>query len=212
MKSRQIASISFAILVLIHSPNLCDAQDEERTFPSLQMRYRLPNKDWTWEEPMTPDTAFMAMNQQGIIVLVSTIPLQKTVQLDQDFVNGYEKSFFKAGQMTKRGGRFITFQGRPCYQAEGTLMDGRTVVSRCVLSPSLGYSFMVMGGHDPIEITPEFEAIANGWTLTAPAVQDAVEEPRNISYLMGRVVGFCIMGIAVAWVVGKVFKKSPTRA
>ncbi len=195
------------------APTLVAAQERERTFESAKCRYKLPNDDWAWSDEKMPEgTIFIAANKAGFVVTLGFVASPKPGKLDQNFAKGFESTFFKKGQMEKRGGRFITFQGRPCYQAEGVLADGRTVINRAVLAPGFSYNFAVIGGNQPVEKAPEFEGIVNGLTLTAALAPEPdplpEQEPLNFSRRMGEIAGYCVIGIIVVAIGGWLVRKS----
>lgn len=207
-------SVVVVLIWLAVAPSLAKAQDRERTFAAMKCSYRLPNDDWSWSEDKMPNnTLFIAANKDGFVATLSYMTMSRSNLLDQDFVNDFESTFYKKAQMTKRGGQFINFLGRPCYQAEGVLADGRTVINRTLLSPDCSYNFAVIGGNQPVESAPEFEAIVNGLTLTAPLVQKEAlnqlpaEEPPNVSRRLGEIAGYCIVGVVIVAVCGWFFQK-----
>ena len=204
--------ISVIALFWLAGANLAGAQDRERTFESLKCSYKLPNDDWSWSEDKMPNnTLFIAGNKEGVMAALSYMARSQATPLDQEFVDVFESTFYKKAQMTKRGGRFIPFLDRPCYQAEGVLADGRTVVNRTLLSPEYSYNFAVIGGKETVENAPEFEAIVNGLKLTAPLVQApsqpvSQEEP-DLSRRLADIAGYCIVGVVIVAVGGWLLRK-----
>jgi hypothetical protein len=210
--------------------SLVAGEEATRTFPAQNCRFTLPGPDWTWIDKQVPNVVFMARNSKGFVINLSTKSTPQPVQLDKQFVAGFEKTFYQPGQVEKRGGRFITFRGLPSYQAEGVLADGRTAASRVFAAHGLVYHLTLLGGKQPIEHDPAFEALMLGFDFTVPPeqaakragpaeVQAASEAPGqtppatdpdagktlNISAWAGRIAGLCIIGIIVVglfrWVV-----------
>ena len=92
-------------------------------------------------------------------------------RINEEFVKGFENTFYQKGQIDKRGGRFITFKGLPCYQAEGILPDGRTTATWIFAAHGSIFQLSLIGGKKQIELDPQFESFMEGFEFTTPPEQ-----------------------------------------
>src|SRR5262245_16718567 len=121
----------FAVLSLWFPANrLFGAEEDTRTFPDFKCQLKLPGPDWSWDEKRIPKSVFSAASTKGFIVILTCTSSPSPVPMNQQAADGFEKGLYQPGQLDKRSGRFVTFKGLPCYQAEGKLADGRTVSAR----------------------------------------------------------------------------------
>ncbi len=209
------------LLGLLGSPTRLRAAEEPmRVFPAQKCRFTLPVPDWTWIDMQAPNILFVAGNTKGFVINLTTVSVPVTAQINEQFVKEFEKSFYSPGQIEKRAGRFVTFRGLPSYQAEGILADGRTTATRVFKAHGLSYNLSLIGAKEPVEDDPQFEKLMQGFEFTVPPEQEAknagpedAQAPArsegqrqstpdtdygralNISELMGRIVGVCIIGI-----------------
>ena len=137
-------------------------------FRDYKCYYELPDASWSWNNQPGSHILFAAKNSKGMFVTLQWFQLKQVQTLEQ-YVPVYEENYFKSGQFRKRGGRFLSFRGSPCYQLEASLSDGRTVVTRIFLNNYLvALQLTVIGGPEPIERTPEFESVVQGLYLMDP--------------------------------------------
>lgn len=202
-------AFTIALLGTLQAPAL-PMEERTRNFPAYQCSFTLPGEDWSWVDRPVPNTLFVAANRRGIVATLSVAPLSRSVPLDQNFVEGFEKTYYVAGKLQKRGGRFSTWQGWRCYQAEGLFPDGRTTATTIIVAPRLSYQLGVIGGTTPVETDPEFEKVLAGFHFTqspsskivSPSPPEpTVDETANFSRMMGQVAGLCLF---VALVIGVV--------
>jgi hypothetical protein len=145
---------------------------------------------------------FLARGPRGLVatLTVTTLPGPAHGHLElNEFVVGFKRTFYTPGELEKRGESYRTFQGLPCYQAEGTLATGQTVAARVFLAHGFSYNLGAIGGEAPVEREPDFEAIMGGFAFTEPPTPSATSEGPEVSVprLMGRVAAWCLMGVAV---------------
>jgi hypothetical protein len=167
---------------------------------------------------------FMAVNGKGFVINLSAVRTPEPVQVNEQFVPGFESTMYQPGQVKKRGGRFITFRGLQAYQAESALADGRTSVTWVFNAHGFLYILTLLGGQEPVEKNPAFNTIMQGFEFTAPpepAAQGGAgpaggappaqgadyDRALNISAWMGRIAGACILAVllllAFRWAAGK---------
>ncbi len=204
------------------------AEEPTRTFPAQKCRYTLPGPDWSWADKQMPNMLFMAGNSSGFVVNLTYVSLPKPEPLNEQFVKGFESTFYKAAQVTKRAGRFVTFRGRPAYQADGLAANGRTTSTLVINANGTTYMLTVIGAEQPIETDPTFESIRQGFDFTIPSEQVATQTAPGIAapltpvpaapapaernaYQMGRLMGgiaaICLLVAGVAVVVRALVRK-----
>jgi hypothetical protein len=182
-----------------------------RTFPDFGCRYTLPSDSWSWCDQPRPNMLFMAQDSRGLVIFLSYLRLPRPTDLDQKFADGFEKTFYSAGHMTKRSGRFTTFRGVPCYQTEGTFVDGRTTATRVFLAHGVAYHLSLLGTDKPIEQDADFDPIMNGFSFTTPPAPETEalpsEHPEGVSERMGALAADCLLIagalVLLRWVFGK---------
>jgi hypothetical protein len=189
-----------------------------RTFPAQKCRFTLPEPDWAWSDKEMPSLLFMASNKKGFVINLATLKTPGFVQLNEQFVKGFEDNYFRSGPFIKRSSRFVTFRGLPTFQAESSIADGRTAVIRVFAAHDLLYHLTLVGARDPIENDPTFETLMQGFDFTVsptPAPKTNVPgamasdhaNSLGISRRMGQIAGACVMGIIVLvflrWALGK---------
>jgi hypothetical protein len=176
--------------------NLMAADESTRTFTAQKCRFTLPGADWTWIDTPGPDLVFMARNTTGFVINLAAKSAPQPAQVDQQFVNGFEKKFYQTGGLKKRGGQFLTYRGLPTYQATGTVADGITSSTRVFFAHGLGYVLTVLGEKEPVEDDPIFEKLMEGFEFTAqpqPPAESDYGRALNVSEWMGRIAGACIV-------------------
>jgi hypothetical protein len=153
MHPRAIAAAFLAAALLaLRQPGLA-AQERTRDFPAQKCRYTLP-EGWDWA---------------GAGTCPLPVPLPNPRQADwAELVAAFQQGLYRPGYLKKRGGHFLTFQGLPAFQAEGTLANGRTAAGRFVIGHGLSYALLVVGGEAPVEREPDFEAVMGGFAFTEP--------------------------------------------
>jgi hypothetical protein len=197
--------------------NLLAADEATRTFPAQKCRYTLPGPDWTWSDEKAPNRIFLARDTKGFVITLATLTQAAPVQVNEQFVQGFEKSFYKAASLKKRSGRFVTFLGVRGYQTESLLPDGRTSATRVFAAHGLMYNLVLIGAKEPIENDPSFEKIMHGFSFTVPPAPDArptdsgadtdVDKGAMISELMGSIATVCsilaVLLVVFRWATGK---------
>ncbi|MFL5340094.1 MAG: hypothetical protein ACJ8F7_08075 [Gemmataceae bacterium] len=145
--------------------------DRSRDFAEHKCRYTLPGKEWAWNEPPPPGVLCMASRPGGFFLTVKVTEQRGASHVGEKFAAEFDKDFFQTGQASKRGGRFVAFQGLPCYQVEATEPGGHSMVNRAFLANGVVYSVNLTGGTAPLEQKPDFEDIMNGFSFTEPPVE-----------------------------------------
>jgi hypothetical protein len=213
------------------SAKVIAADETTRTFAAQNCRFTLPGPDWKWSDKETPKLVFMALNSKGFVINLAVLETPITVELNDQFVKGFEKSVYGSSQLTKRTGEYIAFRGLKCYQLLSTLADGRTRATRVLVANKRLYNLNLVGLKEPIEAEPAFESIMSGFDFIVPPEQDskqansaAVQMPAqptaqrpaqseeyaktlNFSQLMGKIVGGCLIGIVLLIIIRSVVRK-----
>jgi hypothetical protein len=146
-----------------------------REFPGQKCRYTLPSKDWKWGDPPMPNSVFTATGKNGLSIIMRCDQTMTLLPVDQSSADSFEQGLSRSsgGQLRKRGGRFIVFQGLSCYQFEGMYADGRTVVCRLFAANQLAYHIMLVGDKEPVEQRADFGKIMTGFEFTEPPVTNS---------------------------------------
>jgi hypothetical protein len=82
------------LALLGSSVKLMAAEESTRTFPAQKCRFTLPGPDWTWIDKQVPNLLVMAGNTKGFVINLSTVSTPTPAQVDEQFVKGFEKSFY----------------------------------------------------------------------------------------------------------------------
>src|SRR5580700_10343063 len=115
MKCALFGAVAITLLAIL--PETAAAADERtREFPAYKCRYTLPGEDWYWidfaEAKKPPKSIFTAgTKKKGLALTLTYDRATRAERMDQKFSVGFEKGFYAAGPVTKRGGRFVSFQG-----------------------------------------------------------------------------------------------------
>jgi hypothetical protein len=192
-----------AVLVLLASHRTASAAEAVRTFPAYQCQYTLPGKEWSWGDPTTlPKVICVAHNQDGLLFVVGVMPVPAGTVIDAKIADGFGGRVHRGVTVKKRGGRLTTYKGLPCYEAEMLLNGTRTAAFRLVIANGFAYHIQLMGGADPVEKRPDFDAIMNGFEFTSPPVAPAPdsaanppEDNKNPAYVAGQVLACCAIGV-----------------
>jgi hypothetical protein len=116
--------------------------------------------------------------------------------VDERFATGFDHKAHPS--VEKRGERIATFQGLSCYEWEWLFDGSKTAAFRVVVANGFAYQLQLMGGTDPVEKRPDFEAIMNGFDFTSPPVApDPLEPGKRVARLIGRVFVYVMAGFAV---------------
>jgi hypothetical protein len=184
-----------------------------RVFPAHKCRYTLPGKDWFWVEQTASPVLFRAENFMGYAVALSAAPVPPHITLNQQFAEKLEKEFFGSSDMKKRGGRFVVFNGLSCYQSEAVAPDGRTAVCRIFLANGFGYNLEVVGTKDPVELSPNFEKIMNGFGFTEALAQPGAAQGQTseASHVLVVGLGFCAVAAFLMRLARGFGRKTPRR-
>jgi hypothetical protein len=201
-----------------------------RSFHAQKCQYKLPGPDWAWIDKQAPNVLFMAGDAKGFVVVLSFVASPDPTIIDQQFADGFEKTTFIPGRIGKRGARFITFKGLPCYQTEAILIaEEKTTASRTFTAHGFVYTLSLVGAKEPVEKDPGFKTVMDGFDFTVPpeqppkvvsgpdqtpAIPTAQTSPvleyskaLTVSEWMGRIAGVCIVvaivGGLIRWVTRK---------
>ncbi len=188
--------------------------DRTKEFTSEKCRYTLPGSDWSWQAAPAGATLCSASNKKGYVLTLPVVKLQEPQHMDTNWAAEFEKGYLKNGNgpITKRGGRFVTFQGLSSYEIDATFADGRTTVSRFLQANRYGYYLTLVGGRKPIERDPEFEKIMNGFSFAVPpepnwSVDVVDERSRALARKLGEGLGAVLFAVLligpIAWSASK---------
>jgi len=139
--------------------------DTTRAFPTQYCQYTLIGDEWNWREQSEPLILFSAENKKGTVVVLATGPVPPNAQLTTEFAQKFESTAFGNQKLTRRGGYFVVFQGQVCYQSETWHASGNSMVCRVFFTHDVCYALAVIGGKDPVEKDPDFDAIMNGFAF-----------------------------------------------
>src|SRR5262249_49730184 len=78
----------------------------------------------------------------------------------------------------------------------GVLPDGRTTVSRCFLAHQMAYQIVIIGGKEPVEEDPDFDAIMDGFAFTVPPVAPPAT---SYNFDFGALVGLLVSRLLAAF-------------
>jgi hypothetical protein len=185
------------------------AQTPTREFPAENCRFTLPGKDWFWTSSPPQGMLCAAQNARGFTFLLGAFRPPNAGPSQPEFKSAeeYERGFYEgaAGEFTKRGGHFLTFNGVSCYQAESLMKDGRTSAHRAFVADGAVFNLMVIGSKEPVEHDPDFEKLMSGFAFLKPPVQAGANgagiDKSDVSYRMGQIAGCAIIGAIVVGVV-----------
>ena len=86
----KVISVLLAVLV---GNGVLRAGDNVKTFPSQKCRYTLPGNDWSWLDPkIVPNTICVARNSDGLVLMLSVIPVPADTTADAKFAAGLDIS------------------------------------------------------------------------------------------------------------------------
>jgi hypothetical protein len=152
-----------------------ERKDSTRNFSERNCQYTLIGDDWKWRVGDPQSIVFSAENKKGTVVILATNSISPTTQLTADFAERLEAVAFGRQTLTRRGGRFLVFQGQVCYQSETRLQSGNTMACRVFFARGSSYALAAIGGLNPIEKDRDFEAIMNGFTFAEPPAAESKE-------------------------------------
>ena len=158
-----------------------ERKDATRSFPAQYCQYTLIADDWSWRDRSEPSIIFSAENKKGITVVLATSPAPPNTPLTAEFAEKLETTAFGRQTLTRRGGRFVVFQGEVCYQSETRLSAGNTMVCRVLFAHGVCYALGVIGGKNPVEKDRDFEAIMNGFAFADPPAAEGKETSSRFS-------------------------------
>lgn len=192
-----------------------------REFAAQNCRFTLPDKNWFWTEVPADGMFCTAENARGFVLMLGAVRPGNARARLPEFKSAaeYEKGLYEAGkgEVTKRGGHFLTFNGLRCYQAESLLKDGRTSACRAFIADGQLFELVVIGSKEPVEQDPDFERIMSGFAFMNPPAQAGTGgggvDQTNVSYRLGQLAGWALIGLLVAFV-ARAFtrkKKPPVR-
>jgi hypothetical protein len=196
-------------VTILAAPGATLAREAVKTFPAYQCRYTLPGGRWYWVDPgPVPHAVCVARNGDGLEFMLLVTPVPAGTVIDARFSATFDRAAYPAGGAKSRGGRMTTFKGLPCYESDGLLDSKTTAVTRVVIANGFGYRLQLLGGADPVEKRPDFEAVMNGFEFTAPPVPpvpavpptaaratDPDERGKSLSELSGELLAYCAIGV-----------------
>ena len=186
------------------------AKGQTRVFGEAHCQFTLPAPDWQWLDlDVKTEGVFQAFARSGdggLTLVIGAAPVGEGAELDGAFIQGFEAGALKTSGDTKRGGRRTTFKGQPCYQFETTSSrTQRTAAMRAFLAHGLGYHVGLVGGRDPVEERPDFEAVLDGFAFTTPPAPPPPPREHERAFEAGRWLGrmamYCLAGAALVLLV-----------
>jgi hypothetical protein len=168
--------VGFAVLATTApAGTLGGRKDSTRSFPTQNCKYTLIGDGWSWRDRSESSIVFSAENKKGITVVLATRSVPPDNQLTAEFAEKLEATAFGRQTLTRRGGRFMVFQGQVCYQSETRLPAGNTMVCRVFFAHEVCYALAVIGGKSPVEKDRDFEPIMNGFAFADPPATEGKE-------------------------------------
>jgi len=124
-------------------------------------------------------------------------------------ISGTAKGALITGEISKRSGQTLTFKGVQCYQLDLALTKvQRTVSSRFFIAHGYVYNMQVVGNTEPVEKSPEYDAIMNGFEFTVVPVPPSPQKRANSdAYNAGRRAGQIFVYVLVAAVLLALIRK-----
>jgi len=176
MCRKSILVVAFAVLAsTAPAGTLGENKDPTRNFPGQNCQYTLIGDDWKWRVGDPQSIVFSAENKKGTVVILAINSISNNTQLTADFAERLETIAFGRQTLTRRGGRFMVFQGQVCYQSETRLQSGNTMACRVFFAHGSSYALAVIGGLNPVEKDRDFEAIMSGFTFGEPPAAESKE-------------------------------------
>jgi hypothetical protein len=148
------------------------AEERTRSFPAQKCRYTLPGAEWNWIDKDVQKALFIASNSNAFGITLSATNC-RAPQVSDEFMKGFESTYYQPGELRKRGGSYTTFLGLPSYQLNSSSPDGRTLVTRVFIAHGLAYHLTIIGGEEPVEDNPGLETIMRGFEFTVPPNREA---------------------------------------
>ena len=177
------------------------AESKTKLLEKFSCRISLPGEGWGWERPERITGAIcVAVNQdEEVVFSLAATKASKPAQVTDQAIAGYEKGLLQSGLVVKRGGRKMTFKGVPCYQFEGTHVEGGdTVVIRLFIAHGWAYQLQLFGGQEPVEDRPDFESVFASFEFTKPPSEDTLPT-RDLSTLVHKVGRYCVIAAVILY-------------
>jgi hypothetical protein len=210
-------SLTLALLTILAGHNPVSARETVKAFAPYQCQYTLPGNDWSWADPAAlPNAVCVARTGDGLVVLLSVIPVPAGSVIDADFATQFDKTAYPNSRSTKRGGRLTTFQSLPCYATEGLVEGKSTTAVRVVIANGFAYQLQLLGNAEPVEKRPDFEAIMNGFAFTSPPVPptplptsptNPFDRSEQLAQKAGQVAAYCLIGAVLLWLGSRTFRQ-----
>lgn len=209
MKIARVIWMSLAFLALQCAGADASGSEAHKVFAKYKCSYTLPGPGWAWQDAATvPGAIFVASNDAGLVVMLMT----QRSQLDTvspEFIRGLEEGAVEPGESSKRGGKSLTFKGVPCHQLDLLLVKvQKTFSSRFFIAHNYVYNLQVVGEKEPVEESPEYDAIMNGFSFTvAPPPPSPQTKANSAAYNAGRRAGQIFMYVLIGAVVIALIRK-----
>jgi len=211
VNSARIICMSLAILALQIGAADEPGNEPHKIFEKYKCSYTLPGPGWVWMDAANvPGAIFVASNQAGLVAILMAQPTPLD-SMAPEFIKGLENGAVRSGESSKRGGRMLTFKGVPCYQMDLMLVkEKQTFSSRIFVTHGYAYTLQVVGDVEPVEKSPEYDAIMNGFAFTVapPPVSPSPQKRANSdAYNAGRRVGQIFVYVLIGAVVIALIRK-----
>ena len=207
----------FILAAMAFSTSISYADESGRVidFPAYHCRLTLPDPCMEWlDHSQVPQAQAVFGDAQGTIVIFMVHKIPAGLVLNESFTKGFDETFERPGVIRKTGGEITTFSGAPCYHLYGRLeQEGKTFIYKLFAANGFMYGLQLISGDYPGEraIIPDnyfsaFEFIGEP-LIAKPRGAASQPQTHNISRIMGRVIGYCVIGIVVIsvikWLVGR---------
>lgn len=212
MKSARFVCMGLAFLALQCAGADAPENESHKVFAKYKCSYTLPGPGWSWQDAANVPGAICVANNEGGLVVILMAQKSPLDSLTPEFVRGLEEGSVEPGESSKRAGKNLTFKSVPCYQLDMTLIKvQKTFSSRFFIAHGYAYTLQVVGETEPVEKSPEYDAIMNGFAFTvAPAPPSAPSPQKRANsdaYNAGRRVGQIFMYVLIGAVVIALIRK-----
>ncbi|MDX9982250.1 MAG: hypothetical protein RBU25_19675 [Lentisphaeria bacterium] len=183
---------------------------ERREFAEYKCAITPPGPSFEWLDHSTipHGAAFLANGDKAKLVFL-TFDNPQGEQIDERFVQGFEKGMAEGGDIVKDSGRQMTFCGVPCYEMRARVVrESMPVIIRVFAANGVIYQLQLLGtavgGLEQSHLDRMFSAFEFVGTPELPTPKGG---NNSASYKMGRLAGTCLLVALVLALLGKVFKK-----
>ncbi len=207
------AMVYVAAAFMIHSLAAPASNAQEvKEFAEHRCKLTLPGPGFQWLDHSNIPHAMAALgDDSGTMLIMLANKNPEGLVVSKDFCRGFDDSFDQPGVISKISGAITTFRGVPCYQLHARLEQNGTIGTiRAFAANGYVYQLQLLGNSAPIEqrntldrLFAAFEFVGEP-ILPAPAPPRPEETAYKFSENMGKIAGYCIVGIILLTIAGKV--------